>query len=144
LGVAKKLMDVGKSNRRADFALKGAQLYHLLGKGNRDSVKQRLIKIIESDKYVNKTILDKAEYFLKPSFFDTIKSFFVKNPSKGGLEQKATMTAITVSFIASLFFLSTNITGNVIGNLNQIGSNWIGGVLFVLGIVGSFIYFKRK
>jgi len=45
---------------------------------------------------------------------------------------------------ASLLFLSSNITGNVIGNLNQPSSNLIGGVLFLIGLMEAFFYFKRR
>ncbi|MEI6731062.1 MAG: hypothetical protein WCK90_00120 [archaeon] len=46
--------------------------------------------------------------------------------------------------IAGLFFLSSNITGNVIASLNQTSSNLTGGILFTIGLIASFIYFKRK
>jgi len=54
------------------------------------------------------------------------------------------VVAITiVSFLGVLYFLSPNITGNVVG-INNVYSNWIGGVLFIVGLVGVFIYFKFK
>lgn len=60
----------------------------------------------------------------------------------GGLE-KATRMAGIVGLIGGLFFLSSNITGNVIG-INQTSSNWIGGILFFIGIIGIVTYFKRR
>src|SRR3989344_5982933 len=54
------------------------------------------------------------------------------------------VVAITIaSFLGVLYFLSPNITGNVVG-INNVYSNWIGGVLFIVGLVGVFIYFKFK
>lgn len=49
---------------------------------------------------------------------------------------------IILSFLVSLFFLSSNITGNVVGNLTNSTSNWIGAVLLVIGLVG--VYFRVK
>jgi hypothetical protein len=59
-----------------------------------------------------------------------------------GLE--GTMAASIIGLLGGLFFLSSNLTGNVIGNMTNSTSNWIGGVLFLVGIIGAFIYFKNK
>lgn len=48
-----------------------------------------------------------------------------------------------IPILIGIFFLSLNLTGNVIGNMTQTTSNWIGGVLFILGVVGSYVYFKK-
>jgi len=68
------------------------------------------------------------------------KSKFVK---KKGLE-KTLETLILICLGASILLLSSNFTGNVISNLNQKSSNWIGGILFIIGLIGAFVYFKRK
>jgi len=47
-------------------------------------------------------------------------------------------------FVASLFFMASNFTGNVIGNLNSDSTSAIGIILFLVGMVGTFFYFKRK
>lgn len=62
---------------------------------------------------------------------------------KHGLEKTVATTAI-VSIIASIFFLSNNITGNAIGNLNQTSSNFIGAGLLIIGLVCGFFWIKRK
>ncbi len=52
-----------------------------------------------------------------------------------------------VGFGASLFFFSSNFTGNVVGNLTQNTSSAIGAGLFVLGLFGVSLFFnsgKRK
>lgn len=63
--------------------------------------------------------------------------------SLGGLEIATATTAI-IGVIGGFFFLSTGITGNVIGNLNSTSSNIIGGALFFVGLVGAFFYFKKS
>ena len=45
---------------------------------------------------------------------------------------------------AGIFFLSSNLTGNVTGNLNPTSSNGIGIILFIIGIVGAFVYFRKN
>ena len=49
-----------------------------------------------------------------------------------------------LGFGASIFFLQSNLTGNVIGSLSQNSTNLIGAGCFVLGIVGALFLFKRK
>ncbi|MEI6731273.1 MAG: hypothetical protein WCK90_01190 [archaeon] len=46
--------------------------------------------------------------------------------------------------LAGLFFISANLTGNVIGSLNQPSSGLIGIVLFIAGLSMALIYSKRK
>lgn len=47
-----------------------------------------------------------------------------------GLIRKLSSTIAIISLFGAMFFLSSNITGNVIGSLNPTSSNWIGGVYF--------------
>jgi hypothetical protein len=61
----------------------------------------------------------------------------------GGYYRASTATMAIIGILGGIFFLSSNITGNVIG-LNQTSSNWIGIVLFIIGIIGAFAYFKRR
>ena len=46
--------------------------------------------------------------------------------------------------LGGLFFLSPNITGNTISNINQSLSNVLGAVLLVVGLVGVFFWVKKK
>jgi len=46
--------------------------------------------------------------------------------------------------IIGLTLLSTNITGNAIGNLNSLPSNILGAILVILGIAGAYFYFKGR
>jgi len=41
-----------------------------------------------------------------------------------------------------LFFLSFNLTGNAIA-VNGTATNWIGVILFVIGLIGAFAYFRK-
>lgn len=61
-----------------------------------------------------------------------------------GLEGKTAAATAIIGLIGGLFFLSSNLTGNVIGSLNQTSSNVLGAVFFLVGIVGAFFYFKRR
>ncbi|MDD5192249.1 MAG: hypothetical protein PHH54_05930 [Candidatus Nanoarchaeia archaeon] len=64
---------------------------------------------------------------------------------KEGLEGKVAVFVTSIfSFILALFFLSSNLTGDVISSLNQTSSNVIGLCLLLLGLVGAFMYFRKK
>ena len=64
-----------------------------------------------------------------------------QNPS---LEHKTLAVFIVAGILAGLFFLSPNLTGNVIGNLNQTSSNWLGAVLLVAGVAGAFFWLRGR
>jgi hypothetical protein len=61
---------------------------------------------------------------------------------KTGLEKSLAVLSIG-SILAGIFFLSPNLTGNVIGNITNNSSNIFGGVLFILGIVGAFFTLRK-
>ena len=69
---------------------------------------------------------------------------YMKNKKDNSLENKIISGIFIVSSLAGLFFLSLNVTGNVIGSLNKSSSNFIGIMLFLLGISGFFIYRKLR
>ena len=56
----------------------------------------------------------------------------------------AVATASIIGLLGGIFFLSSNLTGNVVGNMTNSTSNWIGGILFAIGLVGAFFYFKKR
>lgn len=64
--------------------------------------------------------------------------------SKANNLEHTALAATTLGVLGALFFLSPTITGDAIGNLNQTSSNWIGGVLFLIGLVGAFVYFRKR
>ncbi len=49
-----------------------------------------------------------------------------------------------VSLISSILLVSFNLTGNVIANSPNVTLNWVGGVLFVIGLIGSLVYFRKR
>jgi len=49
-----------------------------------------------------------------------------------------------ISFVVALCFISFNLTGNAIGGVSQNNSNWISVILFVLGMIFSFFYFRNQ
>ena len=69
-----------------------------------------------------------------------ISKLVKKDKLKHGLEGSLTIIGI----LGGIFFLSPTLTGNVIGNLNQTTSKWIGGVLLIMGLIAALIYFRRK
>ena len=60
------------------------------------------------------------------------------------VSRRATLFLSSASFLLSLMFLSQNITGNVVANFSTNGANWIGGLFFVLAIVGFLVYVQKK
>lgn len=62
---------------------------------------------------------------------------------KTGIEKYLSFSAI-ICFIGAVFFLSFNLTGNVVGELTYEGSNLVSLSLFFLGLVFAFFYFKNK
>jgi len=66
----------------------------------------------------------------------------IKGHKKSGLEDLSAFIGIS-SFILSLFFLSSSYTGFVIFDLNNNYSNNLGLILFLVGLIFSFLYFKE-
>ena len=66
-----------------------------------------------------------------------------KSERKKGLESIAGPTAL-VAFLSSIFFFSSNVTGNVINGLNQSSANRVGTALFLIGMLGVMAYLKEK
>lgn len=67
-----------------------------------------------------------------------------KKKQKGRLEEIISAVVAIIGFTGVLFLLSTNLTGNVIGDTNNSGLNWAGIVLFVIGLIGSFFWLKKR
>lgn len=76
--------------------------------------------------------------------FEKQNSVLQRVDAEGNLEKKVLSIVATLGILSGLFFLSSNITGNVVGNLNQTSSNWIGGILFVIGLIGGYFFVRRK
>jgi hypothetical protein len=65
-----------------------------------------------------------------------------KGSSKGLAGKLATITVL--GFVGSIFFLSNNMTGNVIGSLNKTSSNWIGVGLLAIGLICGFFLVNNE
>ncbi len=63
---------------------------------------------------------------------------------KKNLEQHLSAIIGIGGLIASLFFLSPKITGNIIGNVGSQDSSIIGAILFFIGIIGGFFWIKSS
>ena len=61
-----------------------------------------------------------------------------------GLGSKLTSIIAIAGLGLGVFFLSPIVTGNAVSSLNQTNSNWIGGILFLVGLVGAFTYFRKR
>jgi hypothetical protein len=69
---------------------------------------------------------------------------YVKNNTKGpSLEKRIVSGIFILIFTFSLFLLSPNLTGNIIG-ISETGGRFIGIILFLFGISGFFIYKKLR
>lgn len=132
LNTASTLMSIGQK-QGVKYAIQGTKVYELLGVGNRASVKRRLLKAYEKNP--------------NPQYLKDVKAFLKRNPEEKegkGLEKKFIPVIAGVLIIVSLFFLSPNVTGNVIGNLTKNSSNIIGLILLIIGLIGLLVYFKKK
>ncbi len=58
--------------------------------------------------------------------------------------ERTTATAGVLTLLGSIFFLQSSFTGNVISNLTQSNSNWIGAGLFLIAIVCGIFALKKK
>lgn len=71
------------------------------------------------------------------------KEVVVVEGDEGKISRRATLFLSGASFLLSLMFLSQNITGNVVANFSTNGANWIGGIFFILAIVGFLVYVQK-
>jgi len=64
-------------------------------------------------------------------------------PKRRGLERNLFAAISIITFLASLFFISANLTGNSIGILSGNNLSWLGVGLFLFGLI-SFVFFKTR
>ena len=78
----------------------------------------------------------------------TVTQEAIKTPAIESGEQAVTRRTALIfsvaSFALSLFFLSRDVTGEVIGNLNLDWMNLVGAVLFILAMLGFLYYFRTR
>lgn len=99
----------------------------------------------KSQTYINH--LESSYYDSKnPDFLDDLKEAkkYLKNIKRNTDSSSGLAVGIfTFSSLLGLFLLSSNITGNAIGNMTKSGSNFGGAILLILGIVGLFLESKK-
>lgn len=85
---------------------------------------------------------DKVEYYdgLIAEKLTTGRKF----PKLPPLEEMLSIIGVSGAFLCSLIFLSSNMTGNTILNFSIKTSNVLGALLFLVGIVASFLYAKKR
>ena len=92
------------------------------------------------------SFIDRKGNIIKPTKADyEARKRKLKEP--GDYESRPRYDSLIIAILClllGLFFLSPNLTGNVIANLTTKTSNIVGVGLFILGIVGSYFYFKKK
>jgi len=67
-----------------------------------------------------------------------------RNQSGGGQLESVLGAFGIIGIVLGLVFLSTNITGNVVSEINFTTTNIIGAVFILLGLICGFFYFKNK
>ncbi|MBR9701666.1 hypothetical protein GOV13_01965 [Candidatus Pacearchaeota archaeon] len=139
LGIARGLITTkkGRAQHVHHYALKGAQIYEQLGMGGNPSVKRGLQKASKKD--IQELGQDDANRYGEGR---RVEDFLERNPSQKGIEDRVIPVLASLGLIVSIFFLSPNITGNAVEDMAQNTSDWIGGILFVLGLIG--FYFWKK
>jgi len=113
-------------------------IYEKLGKQSNDFFENKSSQALEqyAKKGLKKGIYDE-------NYSENIDNF-IRCSSKKNLTRKFAALITLVSAVGCLLFLSPNLTGNAIGNLSSNYSNIIGGVLFLVVIVGAFFSIKNK
>jgi hypothetical protein len=132
---------LNKAKQRLSIDLHIRQEYHHVGGiqqndedkteyGNSEEIKKQYT--LEELKQQNPQLLN---YLIKHKY---LKKDFDKNEKDSGLEKSLT-TASIISLLASLFFVSNNITGNAIFSANSTTPNFLGIGFFILGLAGFLI-----
>jgi len=97
--------------------------------------------------YVNIPNLGKMDKTALSRIINYAQRKKMKADKRKGIEDltiNPTFLIATIAGIATgIFFLSPNITGNVIGNLTNTTSSIIGALLFLGGLTAAFFLFKR-
>ncbi|MDO8517496.1 MAG: hypothetical protein Q7S33_05220 [Nanoarchaeota archaeon] len=117
-------------------------------RGNYYDAKERLDKLYEQGQK-EAIKLDKQYNTLFTKLGKDAKEVYDFERKKLGMHQKSDNTGLVgitsiLGIVAGIFFLSANITGNVISDLTQTSSNVLGAALFIAGIAVAFFYFKTR
>jgi len=72
------------------------------------------------------------------------KSVIVVESSEEVVTRRMALVFGLASFLGSMFFWSRGITGNVVLGFESSSANWVGGVLFVLAVIGFLVYVQKR
>jgi uncharacterized membrane protein len=73
------------------------------------------------------------------------KAVVVVESGEEVVTRRVALILSAISFVGSLVFWSRGITGNVVLGFESSSASWVGGVLFVLAVIGALSYVgKRK
>lgn len=146
-------MDYGDAHKSNEIYLEMLSAAEAYAKSGNFGKASRLVK--NADQYRNMITCDREGYVRQ--VFDAFperstkmredilnKKRFQKKRRSSHLEKTVTTVFIAFSLIIGLFFLSPNLTGNVVADLTTTSSNGIGIILIVVGIVGALFYFRKK
>ena len=132
--VINHLQDFSNNKEKITYLNKVLQKKDLLSSGTVASVYENLGGL-----YAQSKRSTEAEEMWEKS-----KMLREKQNEKGDLTSRLASAFAILGFGASIFFLSSNVTGNVVGNLTQNTSNAIGAVLFCVGLIAGLFYFRGK
>lgn len=122
------------------FAAAGsAKIYDALGEGSRPSVKRKLLKSVEAYEGLFRQAPPRKE-------LEEIESFLKKNPTtkRQSLEITAGATTGIACLLGAILFSFYTLTGNIISISTNQTFSYIGGILFIIGLIGALVYFKRR
>jgi hypothetical protein len=76
-------------------------------------------------------------------YYQNIENSF-EGPEEGSSGLEKSLTILFFGFLlVGVYFLLPSLTGNIVGTFVERGSNFIGAILFVVGILGIFLISKR-
>ncbi|MCK4650426.1 hypothetical protein KAT36_04320 [Candidatus Pacearchaeota archaeon] len=81
---------------------------------------------------------------IKKKVLEGEKSVVVVESDEDIVTRRTSLFLAVGSFVLSLFFLSQNITGHAVLNFEKSSANWVGGILFILAIIGFLVYVQKK
>ena len=135
---ADKILEYAKGIDSIDHAVHAFEIYETLGIGDKPSTKKKIVNFAEDYSQGN----DSPKSNLRSDLSPLRK--FLKSSGRNSLESNALAVVGGFGVVASFFFLSITVTGNAIGSMNSGTSFSIGGILFILGLIGLFVSCKRK